>query len=48
MINNRNLRFESSSCKFEAQVLRCFLKVNVVRLLVNRKRKLRICDFQSI
>ena len=56
MMNNKNLRFEHSCFNvellhiflFEAPVLRCLLKVKVLRLLVNRKKKFSTCDFPSI
>ena len=47
MMNNKNLRFEQSCFNvelrtshflFQAHVLRCLLKVKVLRLLVNRKK----------
>ena len=45
MMMNKHVGFENSCFKFGVQVLRCLLKVNVLRLLANRKKKLSTCDF---
>ena len=41
MMNNKNLTGENSALQIEAQVVRCLLNVNVVKLFLKRKRKLR-------
>ena len=46
MVNNRSLTSQNFSFRFEKHVFS--LKVNVVRLVVNGKKKLRTCDLPSI
>ena len=48
MVNNRGLTSQNYSFRFDKHVFRYLLKVNVVRLVVNGKKKLRTCDLPSI